>query len=115
MSGLNLAVATCPLPRGGGWVPKRKKTRIRVQLTEHAEERWLERVGRPPGRLPDLIRVLLKEHIRGGLPVHHGRVMLPLDPELLDLPQPVVACLELPTNGTWRVVTFKPGREESVS
>jgi len=96
--------------------PARKRRKIKVILEPHAEERWLERAERPPGNLAGLISALLIERLSSGLPINRGRALLPLDPELLDLPRPLVACLELPDiYGVWRVVTFTPGKEESVS
>jgi hypothetical protein len=105
-------MVACPALSGtGGWImPKiRKRTKIHVRLGEHAEKRWIERAMRPPGRLADLIAMLLIESMGAGLCVHHGRAMLPLDAELLDLPQDLVACIDLPDiYGIWKVVTFKP-------
>lgn len=96
--------------------PARKRRKIKVILEPHAEERWLERAERPPGNLACLISALLIERLPSGLPVDRGRALLPLDPVLLDLPRPLVACLELPDlYGVWRVVTFKPGNERSVN
>jgi hypothetical protein len=96
-------------------MPSRKRRKIRVILEPHAELRWRERACRPPGNLANLIAALIIEHLPVGLPVRHGRAMLPLDPELLDLPRPLVAYLELPDlYGVWRVVSFVPGNERSV-
>lgn len=89
-------------------MPSRKSPRIRVQLGDHAEGRWFERVKRPHGELAKLIAVLLSDHIGVGLAVHHGRAMLPLNAKDLDLPQDLTACIDLPDwRGVWQVVTFK--------
>lgn len=95
---------------GGVIVPrKRSRVKIQVRLCGHAESRWNERAGRLPGRLSDLIATLLVERIRAGLTVHHGRAMLPLSAQDLNLPEDLVACIDLPDcQGIWRVVTFKP-------
>jgi len=43
------------------------------------------------------------------LAVHHGRALLSMDANFLDLPQNLVACIDLPDyRGEWQVVTFKP-------
>lgn len=89
---------------GGRWL-----TKIEVRLGEHAEDRWIERAGRPPGQLIDLIEVLLREHIRVGLQVHRNRALLPLKAEKFNLPINLIACIDLPdARGYWKVVTFKP-------
>lgn len=86
-----------------------KRRKIIVRLGEHAEDRWIKRAGRHPGRLTELIAMLLHERLGTGLDVHHGRAMLQLGAEQLGLPQDLVACIDLPDyRGVWRIVTFKP-------
>lgn len=89
-------------------MPSRKRTGIQVWLNDHAEDRWIERVGRPPGALKKLLIIKLREQLRCGLTIHHGRALIPLDKEDLDLPVNLIACLDLPDyRGIWRVITFK--------
>ena len=87
---------------------KRTRSKIRVRLGKHAEARWFERVRRPPGRLASLIEVLLSEQLHVGLPVQHGRAVLPRRADLLDLPGgDMFAFLDQPDErGVWKVVTF---------
>ena len=88
---------------------RRKIPKIQVRLGEHAEARWIKRARRRPGELANLIAMLLIDRLGAGLTVHHGRAMLPLSAQVLNLPEDLVACIELPDNfGVWRVVTFKP-------
>ncbi|MGB9804313.1 hypothetical protein [Desulfofundulus sp.] len=86
--------------------------KLKVVLTDHAIERWRERAGREPGDLENLLRVLLKNRLAAGLEVRKGRALLPLDAEDLDLPEDLIACLDLPSeDGTWPVLTFLRGGE----
>lgn len=81
---------------------------INVRLSEHAEDRWLERVGRPPGALRRLLVIKLRNHLSCGLTIHRGRAMIPLAADALDMPVDLIACLDLPDwRGVWKVVTFK--------
>jgi hypothetical protein len=88
-------------------VSRRKISKIQVRLGEHAEARWVERAKRRPGKLADLIAMLLIERLGIGLTVHHNRVLLPLDARKLSLPEDLIACIDLPDwRGVWKVVTF---------
>ena len=87
---------------------RRKISKIQCRLGEHAEARWVERAKRRPGKLADLIAMLLIERLRVGLTIHHGRALLPLDANMLNLPENLVACIDLPDwRGVWKIVTFK--------
>lgn len=88
-------------------MPRKQRRSISVRLGEHAEKRWLERAGRPAGKLPLLLRAKLIEQIHLGLTVNRGRALVPLRAEDLDLPQDIVACIDLPDyRGVWQVATF---------
>lgn len=90
-------------------MPRKKPSKIKVQFEKHATIRWLERVGRPPGKLDRLIRELLIDQIQVGLIVDKGQVYILLSAQDFDLPQDMIACIDLPTvHGVWRVITFKP-------
>lgn len=92
---------------------KRHRIKYRVVLTEHAQDRWRERIGRRPGDLEELLLALLFSYLRLGLPVRRGRVNLPLDAAAWRLPVDMVAVMDLPDlTGLWRVVTFKPREAE---
>jgi hypothetical protein len=93
-------------------MPRKQRRSISVRLGEHAEKRWLGRAGRPAGKLPRLLRLRLIEQIHLGLTVNRGRALVPLDAEDLDLPQDLIACVDLPDcQGVWQVVTlFSPTR-----
>lgn len=96
---------------GGEDMPARKRRRLKVVLEPHALLKWHERARRSPGNLANLITALLNERLRTayGVPVRNGRMMLLLDPELLDLPRPLIACIEMPDMyRICRVVTFRP-------
>jgi hypothetical protein len=82
----------------------RKFRYVKVSLSEHAKDRWIERAGRPPGKLPDLIALLLIEQLAAGLTVRDGKAMLPLSAQALCLPDDLVACIGLPDwrgSGKW--------------
>ncbi|MDI9449139.1 MAG: hypothetical protein QM303_11105 [Bacillota bacterium] len=88
-------------------MPRKVRRNISVRIGEHAEKRWLERAGRPAGKLARLLRAKLIEQTRLGLTVTHGKALVKLDAGDLDLPQDLVAFLELPDiRGVWQVVTF---------
>lgn len=88
-------------------MPRKVRRNISVRIGEHAEKRWLERAGRPAGKLARLLRAKLIEQTRLGLTVTHGRALVTLNADDLGLPQDIIACLELPdVRGVWQVVTF---------
>jgi hypothetical protein len=94
-------------------MPRKVRRNISVRIGEHAEKRWLERAGRPAGKLTRLLRARLIEQTRLGLTVVHGRALMKLDAGDLDLPQDLVVFLELPDiRGVWRVVTFVPAGQK---
>lgn len=90
-------------------MPRRKANRIHVELSEHAKERWIERVGRSPGKLNRLIREILIDQLGAGLIVQQKRVVITLTGKKFRLPFDLMAYLDLPDyRGVWRVITFKP-------
>lgn len=92
-------------------MPRRKPKRLCVRLEEHAHMRWRERTGRPVGKLEGLLTVLLTEQLGVGLQVRHGRAVMYLDKDRLDIPCNLEAHLDPPNlHNVWRVITFKPSK-----
>ena len=90
----------------------RPQPHLRVVVSTHFEERWVERVERLPRRLSRMLTALLRDQIGKGLQTDsEGFPLLELDAEAIGLPCNMVVPLVPKLNGVWIALTVRPNRE----